>query len=403
MTISFRCEHCGKLLRAQGTAEEIRCDHCGKMAEVPAGLLSLPQVRLPAHVSAACTASAQGKGKRQPVAKPDEAEPSRPAAGGPALATVERVMPLVFSLVFHLSLVLVMVFLGTLVITHAPAEAGAIAVPAMGLAEGEQAPTVSLPPSLPPAPGERDTLSSPYQKVTPSHANMLLPGRPGGNGDAAPGERVIGAGPATGGRLRGTGLGIGDGPGEGGGSRLFPTVRLPRGPARVGQIPQNVVYVVDRSGSMVGSFDSVRDEMFKSIGMLEPNRQLFHVILFSEGQPLEPADRRLVPPTPQYIRAVTEFLRQTPAKGPTDPLPALARAFDVLDKVSGTKVIFLLTDSQFPDGGQVLQLLRQRNAKNDVRIYPILYGQRSKEAEDTMRKIAEENGHTTFRQINPEE
>jgi hypothetical protein len=319
------------------------------------------------------------------------------AVGRAGAAALERVMPLVFSLFFHLGLVLVTVFLGTLVISAKPADTGAIPVPDVGLADGEE--TSNFTPHEPLVHGQRATFASPYQKITSSSKGMLLPGRPGGDGDASPGKGMIGLGQALGGEKSGRGLGLGDGTGGGGGTTIFP----PWGPKHASHVPRNIVYVVDRSGSMVNSFDRVRDEMFKSIGGLEPNLQLFHVILFADGAPLEPADRRLVPPTGEYIRMVTQFLTSTAPRGQTDPLPALARAFDVLDKVEGGKVIYLLTDSQFPDGEKVLQLLRQRNAKKEVSIYPLLYGERTKEAEETMRKIAEENGHTTFRHIQPEE
>jgi hypothetical protein len=353
-------------------------------------LASLPQVRVP---SAAHVSSKQGQQVARTVSAKEDG-----AVGSAGAAALERVMPLVFSLFFHLGLVLVTVFLGTLVISAKPAETGAIPVPDVGLADGEEASNFTPPPGQQ-ASGGRATFDSPYRKITPTNMRMLLPGVPGGNGEPAPGQGVIGLGPAVGDGGGPNGTGLGHGPGMGGGTDIFGPIR----PTRASHVPRNIVYVVDRSGSMVNSFDRVRDEMFKSIGNLEPNLQLFHVILFSDGAPLEPADRRLVPPTGEYIRAVTQFLTSTAPRGQTDPLPALARAFDVLDKVPGTKVMYLLTDSQFPDGEKVLQLLRQRNAKKEVSIYPLLYGERTKEAEETMRKIAEENGHTTFRHIQPEE
>ena len=85
-----------------------------------------------------------------------------------------------------------------------------------------------------------------------------------------------------------------------------------------------------------------------------------------------------------------------------DPLPALARAFEVLEKASGTKVIYLLTDSQFPDSQKVLQFLRQRNPKGDVCIHTLLYGAHSADAEETMKTISKENGHGRSRSVTPE-
>jgi hypothetical protein len=111
-----------------------------------------------------------------------------------------------------------------------------------------------------------------------------------------------------------------------------------------------------------------------------------------------------VPATPEFQGRATTWLKDKYAKGTTDPIPALNRAFDVLDKVDspGGKVIFLLTDSLFPDNKKVIDLCKARNVKRDVHIFTFLYGERPKEAEETMQKIAAEYGGK-YKFVNAEE
>ncbi len=61
-------------------------------------------------------------------------------------------------------------------------------------------------------------------------------------------------------------------------------------------IAHHVVFVIDRSGSMIDTFDYVRQEMIASISRLSA-QQNFHIILFAAGPPIENGPRRLVPAT----------------------------------------------------------------------------------------------------------
>jgi hypothetical protein len=213
---------------------------------------------------------------------------------------------------------------------------------------------------------------------------------------------VIGIGSAVGGTGEGSGTGTGAGwfSGGAGGGAFFGM-----GPGRGGggSLARHIVYVVDRSGSMLTTFDSVKNEMLTSIGQLDGAKQDFHVILFAEGKPQEADAKRLVPATPEYKARATEFLRQAYAKGDTNVLPALNRAFDVLEQAqTAGKVIFLLTDSAFPDNQKVIDLCKARNTKKDVHVFTFLYGDRAKEAEETMKKVAQENGGK-FKYVSAEE
>ena len=172
-----------------------------------------------------------------------------------------------------------------------------------------------------------------------------------------------------------------------------------------GGMAKHIVYVIDRSGAMLSTFDAVRFEMLYSIGRLDPNQD-FHMVFFADPNtnPMEPAGGGLLPATAENKGKAAEALKGVDAKGLTDPIPALSRALDVLAEANqpGGKVLYLLTDSQFPDAQKVIDLCAKHNPKKDVQIFTILYGDRSKEAEATLKKIAEDNGGK-YKFVSPDE
>ncbi|MCH8150668.1 MAG: VWA domain-containing protein [Planctomycetes bacterium] len=132
---------------------------------------------------------------------------------------------------------------------------------------------------------------------------------------------------------------------------------------------KKIVYVVDRSGSMLDTFGHVRAEMRRSISALRRS-QKFHVIFFNSGQPLENSPQRLV----SAIRAQKEkfyrFLQGVYPEGSTDPAPAMRRAF-----ATEPDLIYFLTDGEF-DASLVSQLDRWNKDKS-VKIFTIAYFDRS--------------------------
>jgi Mg-chelatase subunit ChlD len=157
----------------------------------------------------------------------------------------------------------------------------------------------------------------------------------------------------------------------------------------------NVVYVIDRSGSMVHTFDvAVRPELLRSIGRLRDS-QMFHVILFAQGPPVELKYKRLVPATKRHKKEAASFLfaDEVRPEGETDPVPALKRAFAVLSGARKKgRLIYLLTDGIFPDNEGVLRVIASQNKDKKVHINTFLYGTAPKEAVDVMTAIAEQNG-----------
>ena len=155
----------------------------------------------------------------------------------------------------------------------------------------------------------------------------------------------------------------------------------------------HVVYVMDASGSMLGTFDSVRAEIMRSVCRLQ-EVQDFHVIFFNEKF-FESPPRRLVEATEYAKREAVGFLGGIRPKGRTRVIPALRRAFEVLSRTpakAGGKVIYLLTDGEFSDNEKVLRALKAMNADGNVRIHCILHRHRSPAAVKVLRRIAKAHG-----------
>lgn len=166
----------------------------------------------------------------------------------------------------------------------------------------------------------------------------------------------------------------------------------------------HVCYVVDRSGAMIDTFDAVRMGLLISISRLTA-KQMFHVLLMAEGPPAEAPPGRLAPADDNQKVAVAEFLDPFRAQGRTDPLPALNRAFDVLDKADPEppgKIILLVTCGMPAAPDKLLQLARERNAKQEVIIHTFMVGPRQAKAEAMFKRLAEENGGR-YRYVSPDE
>lgn len=163
----------------------------------------------------------------------------------------------------------------------------------------------------------------------------------------------------------------------------------------------NIVYVIDFSGSMVDTFDDVRNEILKSIGRLN-SKQTFHIILFTSGKPLEIPPGRLISATMENKRKAAKFLKDVTPFTRTNPIPALERAFAVLKGANKQgKLIYLLTDGMFSDS--VVSEIRQLNEDKKVLINtylyvydppdaPVTYIDKVKRFKSVMEQIAKENG-----------
>jgi len=164
---------------------------------------------------------------------------------------------------------------------------------------------------------------------------------------------------------------VGIGGGGGDFSRLGLSIGGSSGPQFFGlggsaREAKRIVYVVDRSGSMLHTFFFVQDELKRSINGLRRS-QKFHVIFFNEGPPLEPAPRGLVSAIGARKEAFFEFLAQVSPSGGTNPEPAIRRALSLKPDL-----VYLLSDGIDFDPG-LLDRLMQWNKNVGARFFTIAY------------------------------
>jgi hypothetical protein len=126
--------------------------------------------------------------------------------------------------------------------------------------------------------------------------------------------------------------GIGPGGGEGGGDAARYGLTVGGGGGSEffglgGSAPgvRSIVYVVDRSGSMVDTFNHVRAELKRSISALRRS-QKFHVIFFNSGEPLESPPARLINAIDANKEEFFTFLAGVEPGGGTKPERALRQA-----------------------------------------------------------------------------
>jgi len=374
MAVEFRCEKCGKILSVNDApGSSTKCPHCNKKIVVPAALASMPRPQVPpggqASGASARPGAVRAGGPQQPASPEQEEEEVQEDSA--VMTVMSDVMPWVISVFFHVGLLLIMAFVTIFVIDNR--EVKTAVVPDASFSE--QPGGVIDPGQFHP---NQSTVAQTVQQRDFSKQESRI-------ADASKTEkrlRVIGRGAASGGSAR-PGLTT-SGSGHGPKSSFFGT----------GGNAHHVVYVVDRSGSMAASFDFVRQQMLKSISRLAPS-QTFHIILFAEGRPIENPPGRLVPAEDAYRLGAVDFLMPIQAIGQTDPVPALLRAFQVLQKADDKKpgkLIYLLTDGVFPDNEAVLRAVAEANRNKDVHINTYLYGDQELEAKDVLERLANENG-----------
>ena len=127
-----------------------------------------------------------------------------------------------------------------------------------------------------------------------------------------------------------------------------------------------VAYVVDASGSMIGSFPAIVDEVARSIAKLEPSQQFTVLCFRRDGAEAPGSDARLRPASRAERDAAVEWLRHgVVPSGRSSPVAALSRALE-----SGADCVFLLSTTVTGPGRHeldrdgLLALLERLNPKD---------------------------------------
>ncbi len=377
----------------------MQCPWCHQHVDVPA----LSEQAAPAK---AVTAVAGGGASPEPLSAPPQPIGQAAAASAklsPSLAerlpTVKlgRLVPWMISLLLHAGLLVILAFFTMVVFTKSgPAE---ITIPDAELSDtpggsinpGPQGNPLLPPQSLNPQVQEGWAQRDATLKISDYGA------RTEGEGSSEVSLYGIGGSGGGGGAVGGAdAFGLNSGGGSGAGPRS--------GFMGVGGNAYHIVYVVDRSGSMLETLDEVKLEMLNSISKLNP-QQTFHVIFFALGTPQENPPRKLVYASEEYKRQAAAYLRTIQPQGLTDPIPALQRAFEVLKQAPNDKhgkLIYLLTDGDFPDNERVLAEIRRLNADKSVSINTILHHHRDEQFMEVLKRIASEN-NGRFKFVAPEE
>jgi len=180
---------------------------------------------------------------------------------------------------------------------------------------------------------------------------------------------------------------IGIGTGGGDFARYGLTVSADRGPVFFGlggseREARHIVYVVDRSGSMLDTFTYVCQELKRSVSGLKRS-QKFHVIFFNSGAPLENPPGRLVSAIRAQKEELFDFLDQVFPEGATNPEPAMRRALAL-----EPDLIYFLTDGEFDAG--LVDALDRLNHDRRAKIYTIAYFDRR--GAELLEKIARAHG-----------
>ncbi len=375
MTLNFRCDKCGKMLKVEAEpGGKVRCSNCRGWAKVPSLLGRLPHPNVPPYADA----------RPVEIAVKDESEEASPVA----LAAIGTGMPWVISAIMHVGVFLIMLFI--VMISRPPTpkveRSGPVWDPPPVGELGNFKEVAGS--SQAPAPRPQPVKAAPWRDmvISPGPSDSVVELVETGVGHSATG-RDLQDGDHPGGGFYGLVPGVD----KGGGAR-------------------NVVYIVDRSGSMAKTFEEVKGEMIRSISRLRP-RQKFHVVLFGDGLTIEGPRRGLVTAALENKLAAAEFLRDTEARGTTTALVALQRAFAVLATrpANESKLIYLVSDGDFSGlaggsryrtadgrtlGGNeaVLQWLADNNKAPKVYIQTVLLHSTDESALKVLKAIARSNG-----------
>jgi hypothetical protein len=164
-----------------------------------------------------------------------------------------------------------------------------------------------------------------------------------------------------------------------------------------GQLAKSIVYVLDRSGSMGGTFGMLQRELMRAVGSLNED-QTFNVIWFNEGPATQLAEQML-PATIDSKREAFKAIKRIFPSGHTEPVDAVR-----LGLTYKPDVLFLLSDGDFGENNQqVVRLINQKNKHKTTVINTILFVyDTGGDGDRVLRAIADAN-KGTFKHVTEED
>ncbi|NXL87632.1 ITIH4 inhibitor, partial [Alectura lathami] len=137
-------------------------------------------------------------------------------------------------------------------------------------------------------------------------------------------------------------------------------------PQEMPVFPKNVVFVIDRSGSMSGrKIEQTKDALLKILQDLRPEDH-FSFVTFNNQ--VAEWKRALLPATAENVASAAGFVQTLTARGGTDINRALLTAVGVLEKAAGlpersVSMVILLTDGQPNSGESNVEVIQQNIQK----------------------------------------
>lgn len=155
-----------------------------------------------------------------------------------------------------------------------------------------------------------------------------------------------------------------------------------------GRPSMKTVYLLDHSGSMLDTFDFLRNEVKKRISSQQAI-QKYSVIMFSEDVEVLGADR-LLPATNENKRDLALKMDGIRAQGKNDDLlEPFQKGFEKAFAMKPETIVFL-TDGAFDP--QLVPIVKALNKDGKVHVSTIAYVRISPDAELNLKKIAADNG-----------
>jgi uncharacterized protein with von Willebrand factor type A (vWA) domain len=162
----------------------------------------------------------------------------------------------------------------------------------------------------------------------------------------------------------------------------------------VGGSGRKIIYLCDKSGSMLSVFGVLKAQLMESVSNLRGDQQ-FNIVFFSD-EGADPLFKDFSVATPIAVSQAKDFVSKQLASGGTLPLPAIQ--FSLKQKPD---VLYVLTDGfdQIPSFDPVVKAFKQGNADGKTQVNCIfLQSDEDPKLEAFLKQIAGD-GHGTFKKI----